>query len=107
MPRPPTYYHPLRNFRSSLGLSQPAFGARIGVSGVTIQQIENGLLPMSVKLALRICIIFKTKPREFLSAETCIKFKRQLEPMIEFYHYLVEPTPDIPIAAPRRHQERV
>ena len=90
MPRPPTYYHPLRGFRSRLGLSQPGFGALIGASGKSIQQIENGLLEMSMKLALRICIVFKTQPKEFLTAETCRKFKRQLEPMIQFYHYLDE-----------------
>ena len=88
MPRAPTYHHPLRSFRNSLGLSQSAFGAKVGVSGISIQQIENGAMEISIKLALQICIAFKTKPKEFLNVETCRKFKRQLEPMVQFYHYL-------------------
>ena len=88
MPRAPTYLHPLRAFRNSLGLSQPAFGARVGVSGQTIQQIENGLMEMGMKLAFRICFVFKTEPKQFLNLETCRKFKRELEPMIQFYHLL-------------------
>ena len=55
MPRPPRFIHPLRLVRGETNArSQPKFAALIGVSGSTIQAIENGKLALSWKLAQRI-----------------------------------------------------
>lgn len=54
MPRKPRFIHPVRQVRTCLGLSQPAFAKLIGCSAVAVQRIENGSLPLSRKLAISI-----------------------------------------------------
>ena len=55
MPRPPKFYHPLREIRAAAGgLSQTAFAELVGVSMPTIQAIEGGKLRLTPKLAARI-----------------------------------------------------
>lgn len=51
MPRKPRFIHPVRQLRTCLGYSQPAFAKLIGCSAVAIQRIENGTLQLSRKLA--------------------------------------------------------
>ena len=47
--------HPLAILRTTLGLGQREFGKKVGRSWRTIQSIELGDLPLSTKLAERIC----------------------------------------------------
>ena len=54
MPKKPTFHHPLRDIRAVTGLNQKQFGQLVGVSGDTIQSIENGRLSMSKNLAIKI-----------------------------------------------------
>lgn len=55
MPRPPKYFHPLREIRSLTDSpTQQAFAKLIGVSAATIQAVENGKMPLSLRLALRV-----------------------------------------------------
>jgi DNA-binding XRE family transcriptional regulator len=68
MPRPPSISHPLRTARRILGLSQPQFGAQVGVSGITIQQIENHVMKMSPGLAQKIAITFGLDSDQLLAA---------------------------------------
>jgi len=42
----------MRQVRTCIGLSQPAFASLIGCAAVTVQRIENGTLPLSPKLAI-------------------------------------------------------
>ncbi len=51
MPLKPRFIHPVRQVRACLGYSQPAFAKLIGCSAPAIQRIENGTLPLSLKLA--------------------------------------------------------
>ena len=51
MPIKPRFIHPVRQVRTCLGHSQPAFAKMIGCSAVAIQRIENGTLKLSPKLA--------------------------------------------------------
>ena len=51
MPRKPRFVHPVRQVRTCLGHSQPAFARLVGCSAVAIQRIENGTLQLSTKLA--------------------------------------------------------
>ena len=51
MPIKPRFNHPVRQVRTCLGHSQPAFAKLIGCSAVAIQRIENGTLTLSPKLA--------------------------------------------------------
>jgi transcriptional regulator with XRE-family HTH domain len=67
MPRPPSVKHPLRTARLILGLSQPEFGAKVGVSGVTIQQIENHVMKMSLGLAQKISIAYGLDPDQLMT----------------------------------------
>jgi transcriptional regulator with XRE-family HTH domain len=67
MPRQPSVSHPLRTARQILGLSQPAFGAQVGVAGVTIQQIENRLMKMSRGLAQKISIAYGLDPDQLIT----------------------------------------
>jgi transcriptional regulator with XRE-family HTH domain len=67
MPRPPSVSHPLRTARRILGLSQPQFGAQVGVSGVTIQQIENRVMEMSRGLAQKISITYGLDPDQLMA----------------------------------------
>src|SRR5687767_9784454 len=47
--------HPLAILRTKLGLGQREFGEKVGRHWRTIQSIELGKLPLSAKLAERIC----------------------------------------------------
>jgi transcriptional regulator with XRE-family HTH domain len=69
MARKPTKSHPLRTARNILGLTQKQFGASVGTSAITIQQIENGLAQMSPGLARRISIIYGLDPKQLMSGE--------------------------------------
>ena len=51
MPRKPRFVHPVRQVRTCLGHSQPAFAKLVGCSAVAVQRIENGTLQLSAKLA--------------------------------------------------------
>ena len=51
MPRKPRFIHPVRQVRTCLGYSQPAFAKLIGCSAIAIQRIENGTLQLSRRLA--------------------------------------------------------
>jgi transcriptional regulator with XRE-family HTH domain len=51
MPRKPRFIHPVRQVRTCLGYSQPAFAKLIGCSAAAVQRIENDKLPLSRKLA--------------------------------------------------------
>jgi transcriptional regulator with XRE-family HTH domain len=53
MPRPPTHYSIIREIRTKIGLTQGQLALRLGVSRITINQIENGMMPkFSRRLAL-------------------------------------------------------
>jgi transcriptional regulator with XRE-family HTH domain len=67
MPRPPSIEHPLRTARRILGLSQPRFGAQVGVSGVTIQQIENHVMKISDSLAQKIAIVWGLSSEQLMT----------------------------------------
>ena len=55
MPRKPSVKHPLREVRAATdATSQSKFAEMVGVSAATVQAVENGKLPLSKKLALRI-----------------------------------------------------
>lgn len=55
MPRPPSFYHPLRDIRKLTDTkTQADFAELVGVAAPTIQAIENGKFEISRKLALRI-----------------------------------------------------
>src|SRR5208282_3038537 len=54
MPRKPRFIHPVRQVRTCLGLSQPAFAKLVGCAPVTVQRVENDTLPLSHKLAISI-----------------------------------------------------
>src|SRR6516225_354535 len=69
MPRPPSVKHPLRTVRNELGMSQAEFGRQFGVSGYSIQQIENGRLPLSPALAAKISLSYSLDKRQLLSGE--------------------------------------
>jgi transcriptional regulator with XRE-family HTH domain len=55
MPRPESHYSILREIRKILGWTQTVLAKRIGTTLTSIARIENGTLPLSRKLALRIC----------------------------------------------------
>lgn len=54
MPRPFRKKTALRTIRNATGLSQPQFGSLVGVSGETIEKIENEKLGLSSLLAIKI-----------------------------------------------------
>jgi len=54
MPRKPSFNHPLRKIRTAAGWTQGKCAEMLGVSRDTIQSVENGRLPMSDELALRV-----------------------------------------------------
>ncbi|NNE90791.1 MAG: helix-turn-helix transcriptional regulator [Verrucomicrobiales bacterium] len=71
MPRPPSFYHPLRDIRKVTDFStQAEFAKRIGVAAPTIQAIENGKLEISRKLALRIERATGADHRELMKGST-------------------------------------
>jgi transcriptional regulator with XRE-family HTH domain len=73
MPRAPSVSHPLRTARRILGLSQPAFGAQVGVSGITIQQVENQVMQMSRSLAQKISITYGLDPDQLMAGREAQK----------------------------------
>jgi len=54
MARPSSTYHPLREIRRILGLSQKRFAETISIAPVTLKKIESGELPLSDEVASRI-----------------------------------------------------
>ncbi len=54
MARPPSTYHPLREIRSILGLTQKKFAETISIAPVTLKKIESGKLELSREVASRI-----------------------------------------------------
>lgn len=54
MARPASTYHPLREIRRILGLSQKRFAEAISIAPVTLKKIENGDLKLSDEVASRI-----------------------------------------------------
>jgi transcriptional regulator with XRE-family HTH domain len=69
MPRQPSFKHPLRTVRNRLGMSQAEFGRQFGVSGYTIQQIENGRLPLPPALAANISLSYGLDKKQLLNGE--------------------------------------
>lgn len=69
MPRQPSVKHPLRTARVIFGLNQAEFGKAVGVSGHSIQGIENGRLDISHLLARKISMIYKLDPEQIYSGE--------------------------------------
>lgn len=70
MPRKPRFMHPLRVVRTTIGLTQPQFAAKVGVAEVTIRKIENGGLNMSLDLAQRIRLFTGADSAELLKGKT-------------------------------------
>jgi transcriptional regulator with XRE-family HTH domain len=56
MPRKPKFMHPLRVVRQATGLSQAAFGRKVGRSAETIEKMENGkkTIPPDVNYRIRL-----------------------------------------------------
>lgn len=56
MPREPSFHHPLRDLRVTLGkeYTQKKFARELGVSEVAIKRIENGTLRLSTQMKARI-----------------------------------------------------
>jgi DNA-binding XRE family transcriptional regulator len=69
MPRQPSVQHPLRTARVILGLNQAEFGKAVGVSGHSIQGIENGRLAISYPLARKISLIYRLDPQQIFNGE--------------------------------------
>ena len=70
MPLPPKLpNHPLRLLRVTLGLSRKQFAEVIGVAADTIVSLENDRLPMSERLARRICLITGAHYRELVKGK--------------------------------------
>src|SRR5208282_4351492 len=57
MPRPSTKKHVLRTTREILDLSQVELARRVRLAPVTIKKIENHVIAMSEKAALRISMV--------------------------------------------------
>ncbi len=68
MPRKPQFLHPVRQVRTCLGLSQPAFASLIGCAAITVQRIEIGTLPFAPKLAISIFEATGADPVSLLAA---------------------------------------
>ena len=65
MPRKPTFDHPIRRLRETIGLTQPQFASLVGVGKDALQSIENGRRPLSRHLAFKIrrqtgCVLRRT-----------------------------------------------
>jgi len=54
MPRLPTHRHVLRDLRHAINRTQAQFAKLLGVSRVYINKIENGQIPVSPSLAIRV-----------------------------------------------------
>jgi transcriptional regulator with XRE-family HTH domain len=56
MPREPSFHHPLRGLRATLGkeYTQKKFARELGVSEIAIKRIENGTLRLSTEMKARI-----------------------------------------------------
>lgn len=52
----------IKDIRSAVGLSQEAFGTRIGVSGASVSYIENGERNLTDRMARDVCREFNVNP---------------------------------------------
>jgi DNA-binding XRE family transcriptional regulator len=66
MPRPPSYYSIVREIRMKIGLTQGRLALRLGTSRITINQIENGMLRISRRLALSLSWLTGVPYRDIL-----------------------------------------
>jgi transcriptional regulator with XRE-family HTH domain len=57
MPRPVRHRHVLRDLRHAIKRTQSQFAKLLGVSRVYVNKIENGQLPVSVALAIRVHVL--------------------------------------------------
>jgi transcriptional regulator with XRE-family HTH domain len=57
MPRPETHRHVLRDLRRTIKRTQLQFAKMLGVSRVYVNKIENGQLPISPALAVRVHVL--------------------------------------------------
>ena len=58
MPRKKSVDHPLWRIRESVPITQVELGRRLGVSGSTLQKVENGETPMNEELCRRAALYF-------------------------------------------------
>ena len=65
MPRPASKFHPLREIRNILGLSQVELAKRVGCKAVTIKKIEAGTLNPGVRLARKLAAETHVSPNLF------------------------------------------
>jgi transcriptional regulator with XRE-family HTH domain len=72
MPRKPRVTHPLRDLRTVLNMTQPAFAKFVGCSAITIQRIENRTLKMSHVLADKILEATGVNPRELAAGRKAV-----------------------------------
>lgn len=54
----------LKNFRNSLFMNQQEFAKKLGISYVTISNLERGKFSPSLKVKKRLIKVFKIKPEE-------------------------------------------
>lgn len=74
--------HPVTFLRKERGLSQSQLGALIGVSGISISQIEGGFVKISDKVFYNIVQVLDIDP---------ILFEKQLEDYkVGYKQYLIE-----------------
>ena len=66
MPRPPKHRHVLRDLRHVIKMSQAALAEAVGVSTVAVNRIENGSLPLSAPVALRIYLATGLSTQELM-----------------------------------------
>jgi transcriptional regulator with XRE-family HTH domain len=72
MPRKPRVTHPLREIRSALNMTQPAFAKLVGCKAISIQRIEGRTLRMSQKLADKILEATGANPAELRAGRKAV-----------------------------------
>ena len=88
MPLKPRFLHPVRQVRTCLGLSQPAFAKLAGCSAIAIQRIENGSLPLSQKLACTIMEATGADPVSLLAGNDATALDMMAQPYSKLAHQL-------------------
>ena len=68
-PRPPTIKNRVRDLRAKAELTQEALAAKVGVTRVTINCLENGVYLPSIELALRLARFFRKPVEEIFELE--------------------------------------
>jgi DNA-binding XRE family transcriptional regulator len=70
MDRPSRFVHPFRSVRNIMGMSQQKAAEALGISRSTLQQIERGVLPLSMEIHLRMRALSGANIPEGLCTET-------------------------------------